>query len=79
MLLPELKVQVFKLPPSDRLALISAIVESLQDTTIAQPDRSGAIQRMRGLLKTDKPAPTDAEVAVMLEERRVEKYLQWKF
>jgi hypothetical protein len=76
MLLPELKVQVFKLPPSDRLALISAIVESLQDTTIAQPDRSGAIQRMRGLLKTDKPAPTDAEVAVMLEERRVEKYLQ---
>jgi hypothetical protein len=79
MLLPELKVQVFKLPPSDRLALISAIVESLQDTTIAQPDRSGAIQRMRGLLKTDKPAPTDAEVAVMLEERRVEKYLQRKF
>jgi hypothetical protein len=76
MLLPELKVQVFKLPPSDRLALISAIVESLQDTTIAQPDRSGAIQRMRGLLKTDKPAPTDAEVAVILEERRVEKYLQ---
>jgi hypothetical protein len=76
MLLSELKVQVFKLPPSDRLALISAIVESLQDTTIAQPDRSGAIQRMRGLLKTDKPAPTDVEVAVMLEERRVEKYLQ---
>jgi|JI8StandDraft_2_1071088.scaffolds.fasta_scaffold14185_4 hypothetical protein len=76
MLLQELKAQIFQLPPSDRLALISAIVESLQDTTIAQPDRSGAIQRMRGLLKTDKPAPTDAEVAVMLEERRVEKYLQ---
>jgi hypothetical protein len=79
MLLQELKAQIFQLPPSDRLALISAIVESLQDTTIAQPDRSGAIQRMRGLLKTDKPAPTDAEVAVMLEERRVEKYLQRKF
>ncbi len=76
MLLQELKAQIFQLPPSDRLALISAIVESLQDTTIAQPDRSGAIQRMKGLLKTDKPAPTDAEVAVMLEERRVEKYLQ---
>jgi hypothetical protein len=79
MLLQELKAQIFQLPPSDRLALISAIVESLQDTTIAQPDRSGAIQRMRGLLKIDKPAPTDAEVAVMLEERRVEKYLQRKF
>ena len=76
MLLQELKAQIFKLPPSDRLALISAIVESLQDTTIAQPDRSGAIQRMRGLLKTNQPAPTDEEVAIMLEERRVEQYLQ---
>lgn len=47
----ELKAQIFKLPPSDRLALISAIVESLQDTVVAQPDRSNAIRRMRGLLK----------------------------
>lgn len=76
MLLPELKAQIFKLPPSDRLALISAIVESLQETTVAQPDRSSAIQRMRGLLKTEQPAPTDEEVAVMLAERRVEKYFQ---
>ncbi|HEY9824329.1 MAG TPA: hypothetical protein V6D19_02710 [Stenomitos sp.] len=76
MLSQELKAQIFKLPPSDRLALISAIVESLQDTSINQPERSGAIQRMRGLLTTDRLAPTDEEVAMMLEERRVEKYLQ---
>jgi hypothetical protein len=76
MLSQELKAQIFKLPPSDRLALISAIVESLQDTTVTQPDRSGAIRRMRGLLKTEQSVPTDEEVAVMLEERRVEKYLQ---
>jgi hypothetical protein len=76
MMLQELKAQILKLPPSDRLALISAIVESLQDTTVAQPDCSGAIRRMRGLLKTDQPAPTDEELAVMLEERRMEKYLQ---
>lgn len=74
MLLPELKAQVFKLPPSDRLALVTAILESFQDTLVSQPERSGAIQRMRGLLKTDKPAPTDQEVVAMLEERRVEKY-----
>ena len=67
MLLQELKEQVFKLPPSDRIALVSAIIESLQDTSISQFDRSSAIQRMRGLLKTDQPAPTDEEVAVMLE------------
>ncbi|MHC5777314.1 hypothetical protein [Nostoc sp.] len=75
MLLEELKEQVFKLPPSDRLALVSAIIESLQDTPISHPERSGAIRRMRGLLKTDQPAPTDEEVAAMLEKRRVDKYL----
>ncbi len=76
MLLQELKEQVFKLSPSDRLALVSAIIESLQDTPISQPERSDAIRRMRGLLRTDGPAPTDEEVATMLQERRVDKYLQ---
>jgi hypothetical protein len=76
MLLQEVKEQVFKLSPSDRLALVSAIIESLQDQPVPKADRAGAIQRMRGLLKTDQPAPTDNEVAAMLETRRVEKYLQ---
>lgn len=75
MLLQDLKEEAVKLSPSDRLDLVSAIIESLQSTPIARPDRSGAIQRMRGLLKTDQLAPTDQEVAAMLEERRVEKYL----
>jgi hypothetical protein len=75
MLLPELKAEVLKLPPGDRLALVAAIVESLQDTFVLTPERSSAIQRMRGLLKTDQPAPTDQNVAAMLEERRMEKYL----
>lgn len=77
MLSQELKAQIFKLSPSDRLALISAIVESLQDTTVVEPNRrKSAITRMRGLLKTEQPAPTDEEIAVMLEEKRLEKYLQ---
>lgn len=75
MLLQEVKEQVFKLSPSDRLALVGAIIESLQDPPVARPDRSGAIQRMRGLLKTDKPAPTDEDVAAMLEARRVDLLL----
>jgi hypothetical protein len=75
MLLQEVKEQAFKLPPNDRLALVAAIVESLQDTPVSDADRSSAIRRMRGLLKTDQPAPSDEEVAAMLEERRVEKYL----
>jgi hypothetical protein len=54
---------------------MSVIVESLQEISSLTPDRSGAIRRMRGLLKIDQAAPTDEEVAVMLEERRAEKYL----
>jgi hypothetical protein len=71
MLSPELKAQVLILPPNDRLTLIAVIVESLKNKTITQTDRSAAIQRMRGLLKTDQPSPTDEEVAAMLEERRL--------
>jgi hypothetical protein len=84
MLLQEVKEQVFKLPLSDRLELLHALLESLQEQPVpravgvASPgeNRSGAIQRMRGLLKTEQPAPTDEEVAAMLDDRRMEKYLQ---
>ncbi|NES19352.1 MAG: hypothetical protein F6K41_10585 [Symploca sp. SIO3E6] len=75
MLLQELKEEAFKLSPSDRFALVSAIIESLQNTSHSQTERSAAIRRMRGLLKTDQPAPTEEEVVAMLEEQRVEKYL----
>ncbi|MEG4070735.1 hypothetical protein QUA42_25915 [Microcoleus sp. Pol11C2] len=39
-------------------------------------DRKGSAKRLRGLGKTDMTPPTDAEVAVMLEERLVDKYLK---
>ena len=58
MSLQELKEQAFKLSASDRLALVSAIIESLQDRTISNAARSGAIQRMQGLLK-NRPTCTD--------------------
>lgn len=70
-----MKAQIFELSPSDRLALVNAIIESLQDVPRPQPERSQAIQRMQGLLKTEQPAPTDAEVEAMFVERREEKYL----
>ncbi|MEH1865824.1 MAG: hypothetical protein V7K69_12575 [Nostoc sp.] len=61
---------------SDRLALVSAIIDSLQNTLSSQPNRKALIQRMRGLLKTDQSSPTDAQVEEILQERRVEKYLK---
>jgi hypothetical protein len=73
--LEQLITTVQQLQPSDRLVLMNAIIESLENQPFLDPDRSSAIRGMRGLLKTDRTAPTDEQVAVMLEERRVEKYL----
>lgn len=75
MLLQELKKQAYKLSISDRLELVNAIIQSLQDSNSPQTNRKILIDRMRGMLKTDQAPPTDVEVEQMLEEHRVEKYL----
>lgn len=75
MSLQELKKQARQLSVSDRLELVSSIIESLQDNSSQITERSRIIKQMKGLLKIDKPAPTDEEVKAMLEERRMEKYL----
>lgn len=75
MLLEELKKQAYKLSVSDRLELVNAIIQSLQDNNSPQTNRKILIDQMRGMLKTDQAPPTDVEVEQMLETRRVEKYL----
>lgn len=75
MSLQSLKEQARQLSVSERLELVSAIIESLQDSSRQQPERARIIKQMKGLLKTDQSAPTDDQVKAMLEERRVEKYL----
>jgi hypothetical protein len=75
MSLQELQEQALKLSVSDRLALISAIVASLQTTLSPPADKKLLVEQMRGFLKTNQAPPTDAEVKAMLEERLAEKYL----
>ncbi len=75
MQLPELKAEILQLSRGDRLSLIAIIAESLQDIEVSRSERSEAIHRMRGFLKTHQTPPTDQQVAMMLEERRMEKYL----
>ena len=75
MLLQELKNQANKLPVNDRLELVRSIIDSIQEIPISKPTRTQAINRMKGLLKTSQPSPTDAEVRSMLEQHRMEKYL----
>ena len=79
MQLNQLKAEAIKLSPQERIELVSEIVKSWQNESASQGDRSAAIERMRGLLATDKPAPTDEEVALLLEERLREKYIQSEF
>jgi hypothetical protein len=76
MSLQELREQALQLSVSDRLALMTTIIDSLQSELRPRPNRKGAAQRLIGLAKTDQPPPTDAEVEAMLEERLVEKYLK---
>ncbi|MFN6156780.1 hypothetical protein [Anabaena sp. AL09] len=75
MSLQELKEQAFQLPESDRLELVRAIIESLQNQPSQKSERTRIIKQMKGLLKTNQPAPTDEQVNAMLEQHRVEKYL----
>ncbi|MEA5472416.1 hypothetical protein [Spirulina sp. 06S082] len=91
MLLQELKDRAYQLPIRDRLELIEAIVGSLKTEKIAataianDPNRTeklktsqkikSAIEKLRGIAKTDSPPPTDTEVKEMLAERRINKYL----
>ena len=75
--LQSLKNQAYKLSVSDRLELVEAIVQSLQDELRPRPQLPADFaDQMIGLAKTNNPPPTDAEVEAMKEERLVEKYLK---
>ena len=83
--------QLIQTLPENQINEVLHFVEFLQQKQLSPPQaippgtltglrgiaagRANAIQRMRGLLKTDQPALTDQDVAAMLEERRMEKYL----
>jgi len=75
MSLQELKEKAFQLPESDRLELVRAIIESLQNQPSQKYERTRIIKQMKGLLKTNQPVPTDEQVNAMLEEHRMEKYI----
>ncbi|MDY7007929.1 MAG: hypothetical protein SWX82_29325 [Cyanobacteriota bacterium] len=74
--LQELRKKALNLSVSDRLLLLKAITDSLNEELRPRPNLKTAIEGLRGIAKTDNPPPTDAEVEAMLEERLVEKYLK---
>lgn len=72
-------------PAGEQIALAEEILELAQEPTVEEPleptpdgagesSRQGSWQNLVGLLATDKPPPTDEEVAQWLDEHRMEKY-----
>jgi len=81
MTLQELEQHVHQLSVAERLSLLNTITRSLQHD-LAQPQdhtqqtKRALVEQLRGCLKQPgKPAPTDAKIDAMREQRLVEKYL----
>ena len=59
---------------AERYALVQEVLKTLAPETALPHVRERTLPRALGLLATDQPAPTDAEVEQMLDEHRTEKY-----
>ncbi len=75
LLLAVAKEEGCSLEPIKEIDQSNVLLERLTSTeaVVWSPQVDNAVQRMRGLLKTYRSAPTDEVVAAMLAERRMEK------
>lgn len=61
-------------PPKTRLALVQEVLATLTPEEHLAPSRSPTLSQALGLLRGSGPAPTDAEVGALLDERRNERF-----
>lgn len=59
---------------AQRYALLQDVLKTLAPEAEKPRVKTPTLQKALGLLATDQPAPTDAEVEQMLDEHRREKY-----
>jgi hypothetical protein len=60
-------------PDDERLSLVEDILRVIRSDRV-QTRRSSTLAQARGLLKADRPPPTDTEVAQWLDEYRMGRY-----
>ena len=60
--------------PERRLALARQILALARSPQISTPARRLPPGRLLGLLKTDRPAPSDEECRQIIEEERLKRY-----
>ncbi len=61
-------------PPQLRIVLMRELLDTLTEPAEARERKRKALSELFGMLKTDKPAPSDEDVARWLDERRMERY-----
>ena len=67
-------VEVMRLPADERLRLLEVIAASLQTERPGPLPRGVPADRLRGLLKTEGPPPTDEELRDDYVNYLIEKY-----
>ena len=61
-------------PPDRRFALVHDVFETLLPEMSPPRRKRKTLNEALGLLATEQPAPSDAEIQQWLDERRMEKY-----
>jgi hypothetical protein len=61
-------------PARDQIALVNAILSEIRRSSSADIPELPPLLRLRGIAATGRPAPTDDEIARILEEERMHKY-----
>jgi dihydroneopterin aldolase len=61
-------------PAAQRLALVQEVLTTLAPDVALVSQRQPTLARALGLLATNTPAPSDIDIAALLDERRRERY-----
>jgi hypothetical protein len=66
--------EIRQLPIEQRKELLEVLSRSLRDEAPSPEDRVGIVERLRGIAKTDGPAPTDDDLKEDYVRYLTEKY-----
>ena len=70
----ELWIQVRQLPAGERLSLATRILRSLEQDAGDERPPKRTLADLVGIMASDQPPPTDAEVDQILEEERERRF-----
>jgi hypothetical protein len=70
----DVMAEVGRLSLEDRLELLELLTRTLREEWRSERPTASSLGRLRGLLKSDDPPPSDAELAEIYETHLLEKY-----